>query len=496
MKISDLFRLNKEVLGINSRNQFFVREYNPIAGKLIADNKIITKRVLAKVGIKSAELYKVIRTKKQLEFLDWSSLPKSFVLKPNQGTHGNGIIVFYGKKKGEYEWIRPNGTTMTQTDLILHIESILEGRFSMGNRNDIAIIEERIKIDNVLKPFTYKGVPDVRVIVFNKIPVLAMLRLPTKRSNGTANLHSGAICVGIDIASGITREGMYLKKSPLIEDTYTATETTLDLENNLPIIGIQIPFWNEILEIAVKSQPASGLGYIGVDIAIDRDNGPMVLEINARPGLGIQVANRIGLRSRLERVKGIEVKSMKHGIRLAKNLFGGEVEEEIENISGKTVVNLIEKVTLFHKKIETKPLKKKAKTIIKKDFAKAMLDTGIITSRIDWGIASRIGYFKALEFFKGLKIPSSFPTLKDAQNYIDNLEADKISHPDIIRLAKVNDEEGNHILPVIEVEMKIAGEIKRIEMIVSTQKAMIYPVLIGRKDLKNYLIDTSKTFTK
>src|SRR5690606_17946468 len=126
-----------------------------------------------------------------------------------------------------------------------------------------------------------------------------------------------------------------------------------------------------------------------------------------------------------------------------------------------TVVNLIEKVTLFHKKIETKPLKKKAKTIIKKDFVKAMLDTGIITSRIDWGIASRIGYFKALEFFKGLKIPSSFPTLKDAQNYIDNLEADKISHPDIIRLAKVNDEEGNHILPVIEVEMKIAGEIKR-----------------------------------
>lgn len=495
MTINELIRLNKEVLGINRRNQAFVREFNPLSAKVIADNKIITKRVLAKVGIKSAELYKVIRTKKQLEFLDWDSIPNSFVLKPNQGTGGNGIVVFYGKKKGKYEWIRPNGTTMDQKDLILHIENILDGRFSMGNRNDLAIIEERIKTDSTLKPFTYKGVPDVRVIVFNKIPLLAMLRLPTKRSNGTANLHSGAICVGIDIASGITREGMYLKKSPIIEDTYTSTDTTLDLEDNIPLIGIQIPYWNEILEIAVKSQQASGLGYIGVDIALDKEKGPMVLEINARPGLGIQVANKIGLRARLERVKGIEVKSLRHGVRLAKNIFGGEVEEEIENISGKTVVNLIEKILLFHKPEIEMSKKKQKKILAKKEVVKAMLDTGIITSRIDWGIASRIGYFKALDFFRKLGIPETFPTLKDAQDYIDKTGSENMLHPEIIRLAKISDETGNHILPVVEVEIKIAGEVKKVEMVVSRQQAIIYPVLIGRKELNNYLIDTSKTFT-
>lgn len=498
MRISDLLRLNKEVLGLNSRNQFFVREYNPASGKKIADNKILTKRVLGKVGIKSAELFKVIRTKKQLEYLDWDSLPKSFVLKPNQGTHGNGIIVFYGKKKGKYEWIRANGSTMSKSDLILHIESILEGRFSMGNRRDVAIIEERIRTDNTLKPYTYKGVPDIRVIIFNRIPILAMLRLPTKRSNGTANLHSGAICVGIDIASGITREGMYLKKNPIIEDTYTGTDITLDLENNIPIIGIQIPFWNQILEIAGKSQEASNLGYIGVDIVIDKEKGPMVIEINARPGLGVQVANRIGLRARLERVKGLEVKNIKHGIRLAKNIFGGEIEEEIENISGKTVVNLIEKVQLFHKVVEptaeTKRKKRKG-TTLKKDTVKAMLDTGIVTSRIDWGIASRIGYFKALDHFNSLKIPSSFPTLNDAQIYIEKLYQTEFEHPDILRLAKVSDELGHHVLPVIEVDIRIAGENKKVEMVVSTQKSIIYPVLIGRKELNNYLIDTSKTFT-
>jgi glutathione synthase/RimK-type ligase-like ATP-grasp enzyme len=43
----------------------------------------------------------------------------------------------------------------------------------------------------------------------------------------------------------------------------------------------------------------TGLGYLGVDMVIDRERGPLLLELNARPGLQIQVANQAGLRSRL-----------------------------------------------------------------------------------------------------------------------------------------------------------------------------------------------------
>ncbi|HVX92717.1 MAG TPA: sugar-transfer associated ATP-grasp domain-containing protein [Candidatus Dojkabacteria bacterium] len=495
--IEILKKFNNEILGLNRRNQDYVRLLNSGVSKAVADEKIKTKRILAKIGILTPELYKVIRTKKQLEYLDWDSLPNSFVLKPNKGTGGNGIIVFYGKKKGKYEWIRPNGTTMSQSDIILHIENILEGRFSMGNQNDIAIVEERVKIDKTLKAYTYKGVPDVRIIVFNKIPVMAMLRLPTKRSNGTANLHSGAICVGIDIASGVTMSGMYLNPNPIIEDTYKETEFTLDLEKNLPLRGIQIPFWDKILEIAVKCQEVSQLGYLGVDIAIDQDKGPVVFEINARPGLGIQVANKEGLRKRLERVKGLEVKSLKHGINISKNLFGGQVEKQIEKLSGKTVVNLVEKVSVYYKgELEKAKVKNKNTKNIKKEIVNAMLDTGILTSRIDWKLASMLGYYDTLKYFEAYKNKAVFHSFKDAQEYIDTHLSDMGKHPGILRFAKISEDGKVYIRPVILIDLRIESELKKVEMVVGKKTDMLYPILIGRKDLNGYLIDPSQTFTK
>ena len=210
---------------------------------------------------------------------------------------------------------------MSKRDIILHIENILEGRFSMSSKSDIAIIEERIKTDPLLKQYSYKGVPDIRIICFNNVPIMGMTRLPTKRSNGTANLHSGAICTGIDIATGITTYSMHMNPKSLISDIYEEIDSTIDLKENKKLSGIQIPEWDEILRIALVCQKVSKLGYVGVDIALDKEKGPVVFELNARPGLGIQVANRTGLRWRLEKVTGLEVKSIKHGIRVAKNLL-------------------------------------------------------------------------------------------------------------------------------------------------------------------------------
>lgn len=476
----------KDILGLNRRNQEYIRPYNSPSAKRVADNKIATKRLIAKEGIKSPEVYKLVRSKMQLKFLDWESLPKSFVIKPNQGTGGNGIAVFYGKKKGQMAWIRPNGSIMTKNDIILHIENILEGRFSMGNKKDIAIIEERVKTDPLLKQYSYKGVPDIRVICFNGVPIMAMTRIPTKRSNGTANLHSGAICTGIDIATGITTYSMQMNTSSPFTDTYEDIETTQDLRTNKVLRGIHIPNWDDILEIALKCQRVSKLGYIGVDIALDAEKGPIVFELNARPGLGIQVANKAGLRWRLEKVKDIEVKSIKHGIRLAKNLFGGEVEESIEAISGRKVVNINEQILVSHE------LKRKKKGKEAREVARAFMDTGVLTSRISETFANRVGFLSTTKYFKSLGVPKNFESLKEAQEYIDKNIQRLTLEENITRIARIVEGDVVNIYPVVEIKVKISGEVREIETVVIPD--LEYHVIFGKEDLKGYLIDTSKTF--
>jgi hypothetical protein len=313
-----------------------------------------------------------------------------------------------------------------------------------------------------------------------------MTRLPTKKSNGTANLHSGAICTGIDIGTGITTYSMHMKDS-VMSDTYELIDMTQDLKENKQLSGIQIPYWNEILEIALKCQRASNLGYIGVDIALDADYGPVVFELNARPGLGIQVANQAGLRWRLEKAKDLKITSIKHGIRVAKNLFGGEVEESIEAISGRKVINIKEQISIYHKDTEFNKKKK-----INKELVIAFADTGVLTSRINHTLANRFGYLEALSLFRKLEIPDSFKSFTDAQEYINSKESDIEELPNIKRMAIVMEDDNIKVRPVISVITKIAGQIRELDMIVT--KNIDTPVVLGRNDLTGYLIDTSKTF--
>ncbi|MCA9374814.1 ATP-dependent zinc protease, partial [Candidatus Dojkabacteria bacterium] len=321
----------------------------------------------------------------------------------------------------------------------------------------------------------------------NNVPVMAMLRIPTKASDGKANLHAGGIGAGIDLASGVTTTSVKRKIPSIVDYDFEQIEETYDLENNLPLRGIKIPFWDEILTMSVKAQIASGLGFSGIDVVIDREKGPMILELNARPGLGIQMVNMAGLRGRLERVDGIKIKSVKHGIRIAKNLFGGEVEEGIEAMSGKQVVNLVERITIFH--INPKKLSKK-------ETVNGMLDTGVLTSRLDTALASRLGYLEAIKSFEAENVPNFFESVKDAQEFINKNKDTFESKNGIVRIARIVEGGKIRVRPVVVVKITIAGVQKDIECILSNQKEMLYPILIGRRELKNYLIDPSRTFVK
>jgi glutathione synthase/RimK-type ligase-like ATP-grasp enzyme len=58
--------------------------------------------------------------------------------------------------------------------------------------------------------------------------------------------------------------------------------------------------------MASRCYELSGLGYVGVDFVLDRNQGPLILELNARPGLAIQMANGNGLHHRLRKVQALE----------------------------------------------------------------------------------------------------------------------------------------------------------------------------------------------
>lgn len=497
----------RKILGLNTRNAVYMRPFNPSRAKEIADNKLLSKKILARHGIPTAEIYKVIRNKKQLETLRWEDFPKSFALKPNIGTGGSGIIVFYGRKKGKDknpEWIRTDGSTMNVQQIKNHIIKILDGQFSMGNRHDIALIEERIVTDPLLKKYSYKGVPDIRVIVFNKVPIMAELRLPTPESKGAANLHAGGIGVGIDIATGITTVAIHRKQNPInflpgTSDIYNIVETTLD-EKELPLRGIQIPKWKQILRIAINCQEVIKLGYLGADIALDRYKGPVIFELNARSGLAIQLANMSGMRERMNRVKGLKIKDADHGIRVAQNLFGGEVEDEVKAVSGRQIIGLIEKATIYAAPVSPKDVKsrkkkrKKNKKKLKDIRIKARINTGTRRSKISPIIASRLGYKPAINHLKDIGVPESFENREEANKYLKE-NKEKITNHELVSNARVTVEKRKTIIrPIITATVEIAGLTTDMDLMISSRKNMPYPAIIGRKHLKPFLIDASKTF--
>src|SRR5690606_15402177 len=99
-------------------------------------------------------------------------------------------------------FVKPSGAVLSLTDLKRHLSNILAGLYSLGGSPDIAIIEDLIEADDRFDRYSYQGVPDIRIVVFKGYPIMAMLRLATRASDGKANLHQGAVGVGLDIATG------------------------------------------------------------------------------------------------------------------------------------------------------------------------------------------------------------------------------------------------------------------------------------------------------
>lgn len=357
---------NKGILGINARNIHYVKKFNPKKLIKLANNKIKTKNFLWERGIPVAKNYWIISSRKELLNFDFSLLPTTdFVVKPNKWSKGKGIYIVKTIKK------TPLSTPLQNIEHAKNIENIenkkdeknkknkntnispiwqkrkkiknffkkydndtheylyktwwkilseqefkrmlvdtLDGKNSTGIIKDKIMIEEKLLPSQQFKTFCEWGLADIRIIVFNLVPVAAMIRIPTKKSEGKANLAKGGIALKIDIGTGrVSYERKSIKKH--FPETY---------EN---FKKINLEYREEILNLSSKIQYFVNLWYLALDWVIT-ESWPKLLEINARAGLDIQKITKVKLEEALKKISGLKIKTPEKWIEVAKALFSSK----------------------------------------------------------------------------------------------------------------------------------------------------------------------------
>ena len=466
----------RQFLTKNERNKVYLRR-NSAEGRAIADSKFRTKLILGKAGVGVPALIKRFRSDEHIEKFGWEKLEGNFVIKPVSGYGGEGIVIIrkkitnnqktrnkqlsitnYQLPKEEVRWQMMDGKIITLEEVKDHCRDILAGKYSLHGTPDWVLVEERIKIHPMFLAITKSGTPDIRVIVYNKVPVMAMFRIPTEKSHGKANLQIGAMGLGIDLATGITTYGIE-GKSVEIKKLYDFGK-----KKTIKVNGIRVPMWREILETAVNCQRAiPGLGFLGVDVVMDKERGPMVLEVNSRPGLSIQICNKAGLRQRMEKVEDIDVRSTNHAVTLAKYLFGESFFEKVEQKERIKTVEPIEVIKVkipkgFRPELTKSPVLRLGKHRVVE--VRAKIDTGAFRSSIDRVLAEKLGLLDSSRVLYYRHYRSS--------------------------LGK------NHDRPVVGATFWLNGKKVITAVNVADRNKLRTKFLLGRKDLEGFLISAKK----
>ncbi len=427
-----------DILGMNARNRLFT-VLNSKKSREYADSKYATKALMLNKEISTAEIYGILTNSEDVRDFEWEKINPNFVIKPSNGHAGKGIIAF---KKIHYEgeestpiWIDTLDKEWSLDDIQLHCSDILEGQYSTFGRDHKILIEERVPIHPKLAEYSYKGTPDLRIIVFNNIPIMALLRLPTEQSGGRANQSQGAIGVGVDMSTGLTTNA-----AANLDQMITFLPGT-----DKKLTGIKIPFWQQCLTTAVKAASAAGLEYSGIDLFIHPEKGSMVVELNALPGLSIQIANQAGLRSRLERVRGLNVINANHGVRIGQALFAERYADDLISREGLTILR-----------------PKEAVRVLGDDNSEAEVTARINTGRYRSAISEAL--------------------------------AEELGLVDLDDLLWFQKERSEGNVPVVEVALYLSDHKIKTAMIVSKRlNRSSFKIEIGRRDLSGFLVGVEET---
>ena len=268
--------MKMHALGINARNLLGIAPRNDRTAIRLARDKVRTKAILSEAGVPVPRTRAVLSTMWDLDGLAHHLL-EPVAMKPVAGAAGGGVVLLEPNGAG---WRTPGGRTLDLTEVEAHAAHILHGGFGMGD-DDRVLIEDLLVPHPEVAALHGGGIADVRLIFVDGVFALAMLRMPTAVSDGKANLHQGAV------AAAILEDGR-------LGPVFDGREHRDDHPDGPKVRGEVLPFWSEVQDIGRAADAAMPLGWSGVDVVVTA-HGPVVLEVNARPGLAIQNVTRQSL---------------------------------------------------------------------------------------------------------------------------------------------------------------------------------------------------------
>lgn len=286
--IKTIRKTDRLVMGMNQRNIELIYPNNAKRYYKYADDKCLAKEIMEGKGVKCPKTYGVVEKIGEIEAV-WQMVSQwpMLVVKPAKGAGGKGILIL--KREGE-QWIKGD-KPISESHIFTHIANIIFGVFSFGD-DDRALIEEYVVPHEFFAEIYPSGVPDFRIILLKGVPVMGMLRMPTARSGGKANLHQGGLGIGVDMQTG------------RLKYAYDGTRhLAVHPDSGRNILNKPVPHWEELLALSIQTALEFPLDYLGVDLVMDKAKGPMVMEVNVRPGLGIQLANQEGMKEALNKTE-------------------------------------------------------------------------------------------------------------------------------------------------------------------------------------------------
>lgn len=190
------------------------------------------------------------------------------IYKPVRGCKGNGVQAF-------------DITPKTARAVFKQLSALPEG-----------VVEQYVKQHPAMSSLSPSSVNTIRVVTIssNTHPVtadgkmldIAYAALRIGGSNALVdNFHSGGMAAGVDLETG----ELVTNAADMDGNVYEVHPAT-----GTKIKGFRIPYFAEALEMVKKACEDSGVtGFLGWDIAIAED-GPMLIEINLRPGVVLLTA--------------------------------------------------------------------------------------------------------------------------------------------------------------------------------------------------------------